>query len=127
MIGLVFSQLGGAQNIGYIIPCEEIELFLADIADGKVDGKPTMDDELQTLENPALRAFLKLDKVTEGRVLGVDELARAADDASQHHRQTVGRHRTDRLEKPSDPGGARHACKSIGGQRPQGEVVASRA
>jgi S1-C subfamily serine protease len=69
MIGLVFSQLGGAQNIGYIIPCEEIELFLADIADGKVDGKPTMYDELQTLENPALRAFLKLDKATEGMVV----------------------------------------------------------
>jgi S1-C subfamily serine protease len=69
MIGLVFSQLGGAQNIGYIIPCEEIELFLSDIADGKYDGKPTMFDELQTLENPALRAFLKLDKSTEGIVV----------------------------------------------------------
>jgi S1-C subfamily serine protease len=69
MIGLVFSQLGGAQNIGYIIPCEEIELFLLDIADGKYDGKPTMFDELQTLENPALRAFLKLDKSIEGIVV----------------------------------------------------------
>jgi len=69
MIGLVFSQLGGAQNIGYIIPCEEIELFLSDIADGKYDGKPTMFDELQTLENPALRAFLKLDKSAEGIVV----------------------------------------------------------
>jgi S1-C subfamily serine protease len=28
MIGLAFSHLGGAENIGYIIPCEEIELFL---------------------------------------------------------------------------------------------------
>ena len=31
MIGLAFSTLGGTQNIGYIIPCEEIVLFLKDI------------------------------------------------------------------------------------------------
>jgi S1-C subfamily serine protease len=69
MIGLAFSHLGGAQNIGYIIPNEEIELFLNDVADGKYDGKPAMFDELQTLENPALRAFLKLDKKMEGEVV----------------------------------------------------------
>ena len=70
MIGLAFSRLGGgAENIGYIIPCEEIELFLRDIADGRYDGKPAMYDELQTLENPALRAFLQLDKSVEGIVV----------------------------------------------------------
>jgi S1-C subfamily serine protease len=69
MIGLAFSQLMGTQNIGYIIPCEEIELFLQDIADGKYDGKPAIFDELQTLENPALRSFLKLDKAVEGIVV----------------------------------------------------------
>ena len=70
MIGLAFSRLqGGAENIGYIIPGEEIELFLADIADGKYDGKPAMFDHYQTLENPALRAFLKLDKSVEGVVI----------------------------------------------------------
>jgi S1-C subfamily serine protease len=69
MIGLAFSHLGSADNIGYIIPNEEIELFLADIADGRSDGKPAMFDDLQTLENPALRAFLKLDKSVEGIVV----------------------------------------------------------
>ncbi|MBI5382630.1 MAG: trypsin-like peptidase domain-containing protein [Opitutae bacterium] len=69
MIGLAYSRLGGAENIGYIIPCEEIELFLADLADGAYDGKPALYDELQTLENPALRAFLKLDKSVEGIVV----------------------------------------------------------
>jgi S1-C subfamily serine protease len=69
MIGLVFSHLGGAQNIGYIIPCEEIDLFLQDIADGRYDGKPAMFDEFQTLENPALRSFLKLDRSVEGLVV----------------------------------------------------------
>jgi S1-C subfamily serine protease len=70
MIGLAFSRLGGdSQNIGYIIPNEEVELFLKDIADGHYDGKPNMYDELQTLENPALRDFLKLDKSVEGMVV----------------------------------------------------------
>lgn len=69
MIGLAFSTLGGAQNIGYIIPNEEVELFLKDIQDGRYDGKPAMYDQLQTLENPALRAFLKLDKAVQGIVV----------------------------------------------------------
>ncbi len=70
MIGLAFSKLGGdTQNIGYIIPNEEVELFLKDIADGHYDGKPAMYDDLQTLENPALREYLKLDKSVEGMIV----------------------------------------------------------
>jgi len=69
VIGLAYSYLSNAQNIGYIIPCEEIDLFLQDIADGHYDGKPALYDELQTLENPALRAFLKLDKSVHGIVV----------------------------------------------------------
>src|SRR3984885_3424259 len=70
MVGLAFSKLGGdTQNIGYIIPNEEVDLFLKDIADGRYDGKPAMYDELQTLENPALREYLKLDKTVEGMVV----------------------------------------------------------
>ena len=69
MIGLAFSHLAGAQNIGYIIPCEEIEIFLQDIADCHHDGKLTMYDDLQTLENPALRAFLKLDPSVRGEIV----------------------------------------------------------
>jgi S1-C subfamily serine protease len=74
VIGLAFSHLSNAENIGYIIPCEEIEIFLKDIADGHYDGKPAMYDDCQTLENPALRAFLKLDKSVEGIVVhGTDD------------------------------------------------------
>jgi S1-C subfamily serine protease len=79
MIGLAFSKLSGdAQNIGYIIPNEEVELFLKDIADGHYDGKPAMYDDLQTLENPALREFLKLDKSVEGMVVHRPSSADAA-------------------------------------------------
>jgi S1-C subfamily serine protease len=69
MIGLAFSRLTEADNIGYIIPSEEIDLFLQDIADGHYDGKPAMFDEFQTLENPALRNFLKLDKTVQGVIV----------------------------------------------------------
>jgi len=69
MIGLAFSHLTTAQNIGYIIPCEEIDLFLKDIAGGHYKGKPAMFDEVQTLENPALRSFLKLDKPVKGVIV----------------------------------------------------------
>ena len=77
MMGLAFSRLqGGAENIGYIIPAEEIELFLQDIGDGHYDGKPTIFDHYQTLENPALRTYLKLDKSVEGLVIHqLDEAA----------------------------------------------------
>ena len=66
MIGLAFSHLQGAQNIGYIIPTEEIELFLRDVADGHYDGKPAMYDDVQTLENPALRSFLHIPSNVQG-------------------------------------------------------------
>ena len=70
MIGVAFSRLGGnAENIGYIIPCEEVELFLKDIADGHYDGKPSMTDELQTFENPALRPYLKFDNSVTGIIV----------------------------------------------------------
>ncbi len=69
MIGLAFSHLRNSENIGYIMPNEEIELFLKGIAGGHYEGKPGMYDELQTLENPAIRGFLKLDKSVTGMVV----------------------------------------------------------
>jgi S1-C subfamily serine protease len=69
MIGLIFSRLRTSDNIGYIIPVEEIELFLTDAADGTYVGKPALYDQLQTLENDALRAKLGLDKKTSGMVV----------------------------------------------------------
>jgi S1-C subfamily serine protease len=68
VIGIAFQHLAGAQNIGYIIPSEEIELFLKDVAKGPY-RKPAMYDDLQTLENPALRSFLKLDSAVRGPIV----------------------------------------------------------
>jgi S1-C subfamily serine protease len=69
MIGLAFSMAARAQNIGYVIPNEEIELFLKDVADGRYDGKPLLHDSVQTLENPSLRDYLKIDRSVSGAVV----------------------------------------------------------
>jgi len=69
MIGLAFSRLSNSENIGYIIPDEEIERFLQQVAAGGYTGKPALRDEFQTLENPALRSFLKLDPAVHGLVV----------------------------------------------------------
>ncbi len=73
MIGLAFSRLGGGDNIGYIIPCEEIELFLQDAADGRYEGKPAIFDSLQTFENPALRPFLKVARGVDGMIVAAPD------------------------------------------------------
>ncbi len=69
MIGLVFSRIQEAENIGYLIPAEEIRLFLNDLDDGVYDGKPRLQDEFQTLENDALRARLQVSTDMSGVVV----------------------------------------------------------
>jgi S1-C subfamily serine protease len=66
IVGLVFSGIPTAENIGYLIPAEEIRLFLEDLDDGKYDGKYKMLDEMQTVRNPALRERLQLPAGTGG-------------------------------------------------------------
>jgi S1-C subfamily serine protease len=64
MIGLVVGTSLEGQNIGYVIPNEEIDGFLKK-TNGK-DAKPRIMDELQVLQNDALRNKLKLDKSIRG-------------------------------------------------------------
>jgi len=66
MIGLAFSRLEGAENIGYIIPTEEIDIFLNQAKAGKAYAKPALYDFMQTLENSALRPYLHLAKTDAG-------------------------------------------------------------
>jgi S1-C subfamily serine protease len=65
MVGVVWGQ-AGAENVGYLIPIEEIDDFLKDVADGRYDGKPLPSEQWQTLENEALRAKLGLAKTVRG-------------------------------------------------------------
>jgi hypothetical protein len=48
---------------------EEIALFLEDVKDGRYDGKPIIDINVQHLENEALRSKYKLDKRTTGVIV----------------------------------------------------------
>jgi S1-C subfamily serine protease len=63
MIGVISGQ---AENIGYIIPNQEINDFLTDVADGRYEGKPCVFDQFQTIENEALRGKLGLAKTVHG-------------------------------------------------------------
>jgi S1-C subfamily serine protease len=62
MIGIVRSRYSEGENIGYIVPNEEIDTFLEDIKDGHYDGKPreATRAQFQRLQNAAMRSFLKL-------------------------------------------------------------------
>ncbi len=77
VIGVAFSGLAAADNIGYLIPAEEVRNFLADVADGKYDGKPQLWEEFQTTENDALRTWLKIPKEVGGCMI---TRSRAADE-----------------------------------------------
>jgi S1-C subfamily serine protease len=69
IVGLVFSGIPDADNIGYIIPVEEIRSFLDDIKDGKHDGQPQVRESMQTFENPALRDRLGVGKDVSGMII----------------------------------------------------------
>ncbi len=66
VVGIAFSGVQNANNIGYLIHSTELIAFLKDIEDDVTDGKANMWDYFQTTENPALRARLRLPKNSGG-------------------------------------------------------------
>ena len=68
MAGLVVSRFQNAQNIGYVIPNEEIEIFLNDLKDGRFDGKAVIAANFwfQKLENKSLRRKFKIESSIRG-------------------------------------------------------------
>jgi hypothetical protein len=68
--GLVFSKIQEADNIGYLIPPEEIQDFLSDSSDGHYDGKLQLFDFMFSAENEALRDYLKIPNGVTGVVVG---------------------------------------------------------
>lgn len=69
LLGVAFQVLRQAENVGYIIPTEEVLTFLEDAKDGTYDGKPQLIAEMQTVENDALRARLGLARGMGGSML----------------------------------------------------------
>jgi S1-C subfamily serine protease len=65
VIGVAFS-VANANSIGYLIHSTEVVGFLKDLEDGKYDGKPELFLAHQEVENPALRARLKIPKGVGG-------------------------------------------------------------
>lgn len=66
LIGLTFAKMSEADNIGYVIPAEEIAAALKDGADGTMDGKYLLGAEGQRFENSALRRQLGVPKELTG-------------------------------------------------------------
>lgn len=60
LIGVVFSKISEADNVGYIIPTEEVRAFLSDVADGVYDGRERMMIGYASIESPQLREFLRV-------------------------------------------------------------------
>ncbi len=58
IVGIAFQGIGGADNVGYMIPPPVIRHFLKDAQDGRYDGFPAVGVEFENLENPQHRAAL---------------------------------------------------------------------
>ncbi len=69
VVGIVFSGIREAENIGYVIPNQEILAFLSDIEDGTYDGRPEALERSQPFDNPALRAMLRAGDDVTGLVV----------------------------------------------------------
>jgi S1-C subfamily serine protease len=65
IVGIAFQALTSGEKIGYMIPATIINHFLKDIEDGKYDGIPSLEVDMQTMENPSLRSkYYMSDKQT---------------------------------------------------------------
>ncbi len=60
LVGIVFSRIQEADNIGYVIPVEEVNLFLSDIEDEQYDGKWRFPYHLTRLQNRNMREAYQL-------------------------------------------------------------------
>lgn len=69
IVGISFGKMGEGENVGYLIPAEEVRLLLDDIADGAFEGKPELWGSIQFAENRALRAKLKLESSDTGIIV----------------------------------------------------------
>jgi hypothetical protein len=75
MIGIVVSRVVGAQNIGSVIPNEEIDYFLNHQKDGRYVGKPVENSRVmyQSLVNDGLRGMLGIGAEVRGVLARVPE------------------------------------------------------
>ncbi|QDT12059.1 S1C family serine protease [Planctomycetes bacterium K23_9] len=60
VLGIAFSGLSSSNDIGYAIPCEELNVILDDMQDGTYDGKPQLWISTSTLASKEMRKWLKM-------------------------------------------------------------------
>ncbi|MGD2272471.1 MAG: hypothetical protein PVI06_18875, partial [Desulfobacterales bacterium] len=65
IIGVIFQSSTG-QNIGFMVPAPVIRHFFKDLADGRIDGVPTLFFVWQNLENRQMREFLDMSRNQSG-------------------------------------------------------------
>ena len=69
VVGVVFSGIEYAENIGYVIPAEEVRLFLEDIGDGSYDGQPRlMRRAVPDMREPRAARFPRAEREQTGLV-----------------------------------------------------------
>ena len=66
IIGVAMQSLDDADNISYLVPPPTISQFLTDIADGRLDGIPTLGIRVQGMGNPAIKKRHQLEPIQTG-------------------------------------------------------------
>jgi S1-C subfamily serine protease len=69
IVGVAMQGISMSQNIGYLVPTPIIRHFIDDMRDGHYDGFADLGIDVQSLENPAMRAYHKLDENQTGILL----------------------------------------------------------
>ena len=69
IIGVVMQHISKSQNIGYLVPVDMVQHFIADMKDGKYDGFGELGIGTQKLENPAMRRYYGLDDNISGKLI----------------------------------------------------------
>ena len=69
IVGVVMQHISKSQNIGYLVPVDMVQHFIADMKDGKYDGFGELGIGTQKLENPAMRRYYGLDDSISGKLI----------------------------------------------------------
>ncbi len=66
IVGVVMQGIPSAQNIGYMVPTPVISHFFTDLADGTLNGYPSLGIGLQDMENEDLRRYYRMEEGMNG-------------------------------------------------------------
>lgn len=73
VFGMACSRDYNGQTFSFVVPSTEIYNFLGWVQKGEFPGKSMLYDQIQALENPALREYLEIDETQHGAVVSLAE------------------------------------------------------